>query len=157
MSLSPEKIKRLIVDHLRPAFHHQIAKARARDLDMPSDAKAFDAWRRFHVGEATGKAGLRCCNNDDFHAVVARCWDLRDRPDLAFNILAQSPEAAERRKIEWLIGRELERGGLNIAYVIAICRHQYKCSLNDASNGQLWRLFYTVRNRVHAKLKSSPP
>ena len=36
---------------------------------------------------------------------------------------------------------------LPLSYVAAICRAQFKCSLEEASAKQLWCLFFTVTNR----------
>lgn len=53
----------------------------------------------------------------------------------------------KRRVAMHKLTAELARKGLAVGYAAAICRTQYKCPLDEASAGQLWRLFYTIKNR----------
>jgi hypothetical protein len=150
--LSNDQKRVLILQHLRPAFEAWGARQRAF-IDTPA---AFDYWRRDQVAAACGKFGLRCCSQDDFVPIIAHCWDLRGRPDIAFNLLAQRPDANERRQVEWKICHELEKAGLKLSYAAAICARQFKCRLDDASLKQLWCIFFTIKARVKAKAHAQP-
>ena len=56
-----------------------------------------------------------------------------------------------RRIAEHKLHEEMLKASLHPAYVEKICRNQNKCSVLEASEKQLWRLIYTVRNRAAAK------
>lgn len=142
----------LILQHLRPAFEAAGAAARAQGKPWIDTPAAFDYWRRETVAAACGKFGLRCCSQEDYTAILARCWDLRGRPDIAFNLLARDPRANERRQVEWKITDALSKAGLKIGYAAAICRNMWKCGLQEASVDQLWKLYYTVKNRSRSRV-----
>lgn len=106
-----------------------------------------DDWRHEEVIAACGKHGLRCCSQDDYKLVEAHFLDRLGAHGAAFN--AQVRAATEKRRTaEAVLVRECEAGGFRLDYANAICRTQYKCTLFDATEKQLWNLVYTIRNRA---------
>lgn len=150
--LSTAQKRTLILDHLRPAFAAAGQAAMARGEIWDDTPAGFETWRHQVIVKATGKAGLRCCSQSDFTPLVAACWDLRGRPDIALKLSMQA-EATERGRVEFLIVRELDKVGWNINYAAHICRAAHHCSLFSATVRQLWATFYTVRTRVLAEQK----
>lgn len=118
------------------------------------DVASVEDWRHQQVAAACGKLGLRCCGQDDYKRIEAHFLELLGEHGRAMKAHVAA-ETEPRRQAEAVLVRELERFGLRMGYAEAICQRQYKCGLFDASEGQLWKLVYTVRNRGHAKSKSS--
>jgi hypothetical protein len=133
------------------AFNLEVARARGRECgEMRSDAAAQEAWRHEEVGKACGKEGLRCCSQLDYRAVEGHFLGLLGETKRAFSAhLASATEG--RRQAEAVLSRELTRAGLSPGYVETICQRQYRCSVLDAGEKQLWSLVYTVRNRAAAR------
>jgi hypothetical protein len=113
----------------------------------PHDQHELDRWRREQQQRATGLVSL--CDADQRHwpALQAAFLDLNGESGRAFAVLV-APDLREQRKALAVLERNcLAAGQAFPAYPSAICRQQYKCTLEEASPKQLWRLVFTVRNR----------
>jgi hypothetical protein len=155
--LTKLQMRVLITEHLRPAFAAEGARARALGLPWDDSNAGFDTWRRSWLGFKVGKRGLRCCSQADYRDIIAHCWDARGRLDIAQSMLQEDPQANEMRQVLWKIRAEAKRANLPPEYAGAICERQYGCTIQEASLRQLWSLFYTMRNRVNKRLKTTSP
>lgn len=122
-----------------------------------SVSRCFECWRRVEQGKAVGVQSLTQCTNDDFLPLVAHFQNFRGDGATAVKTLLRHAEGARITPF-FKLQQALAERGLNEAYAAAICRRQYKCELGDASEGQLWRLVYTIRNRRKvAQVKERKP
>ena len=109
-------------------------------------AVSFDDWRREQQAAACGKRSLRLATQNDYLLIRARFLDLLGESGEAFEDLVR--QQSEGRRLAWnKLETACKERGLALAYPDAICRTEYKCGLEDATEQQLWRLVYTVRNR----------
>jgi hypothetical protein len=122
----------------------------ARDAFMRTDliqsADNFKEWRRQEQLEAIGKESLRECVQSEYLALLAHFQNLAGESGRAVkNIIRAAAEerAVARNKLDESLGER----GLRVEYAEAICKRQFKCSLDEASAKQLWTLNFTVRNR----------
>lgn len=111
-----------------------------------STSACFAAWRHWQQGLACGKQSLRECTGDDYQLLRAHFLQLAG--------LEASARRAEEKHISnpqriarFNLRKALAAAGLPESYAAAICRRQYRCTLDDASERQLWCLVYTVRSR----------
>lgn len=114
----------------------------------------FDAWRHDEVAKAVGKAGLRCCSQLDYKAVQAHFLDMTGRSGQAMTALVQH-QSEPRRQAEAVLLRELTNAGLHLNYANSICNAQFKCTLFDATEKQIWCIVYTIRNRASRKRRNN--
>jgi hypothetical protein len=119
-------------------------------LTITGTSAAFEQWRHEHVALACGKAGLRCCDQQDYKRVEAHFLELLGESGKAMNSLVRA-ETEPKRQAETVLAREMRQFGFSAPYVATICRTQFKCDVEDATTGQLWKLVYTIRNRGNAK------
>ncbi|MEY2408846.1 MAG: hypothetical protein QOF48_1516 [Verrucomicrobiota bacterium] len=110
----------------------------------------FDDWRRDECERAVGKPGLRFCGNSDYNGLLARFNSLAGEDGRAMNAYVRE-QSEKHRQVEAVLVREMEAGGFGPAYVDAICKAQFKCSVLDAKTDQILKLIYTIRNRAAAK------
>lgn len=127
------------------------------------------AWRHVEQGRVMGglRQSLREATQRDYPLLRAHFLRLQAE-GLALHgqaaAAAAAVESAEKwtvraatdgvRRARHLLRRALEEAGLREGYAAAICRTQNKCSLDEASEKQLWRLIFTVRNRRKPVAKS---
>lgn len=111
----------------------------------PSTAEA-DAWRHDQVERATGKHGLTLCVQDDFKLIQAHFLNLAGEGGQALNAHI-AHETEPKRVALFKLSEALAVIGKPIAYAAAICRNQNKCELSEATDKQIWRLVFTVKNR----------
>jgi hypothetical protein len=135
--------KRILSQLANRAYNRDLAILRGRGEIILETA---DDYRRRHVAAASGKHGLRCCSQDDYGAVKAHFQDLLGETGKAMNTLVHS-ERNGRRIAEFKLVKACEAARLSLAYAANICRAQFKCSLEDATEKQLWCLMFTVKNR----------
>lgn len=112
----------------------------------------YAAWRHVEQGRAVGRQSLtKCTSEEDFLRLCAHFRSMiPGQGQIAARTLAR--HAAEPRLVAMHKLREAcQRAGLELSYPAAICRTQYRCTLAEASEKQLWRLVFTVRNRGRAK------
>lgn len=117
----------------------------AKDTAGTAALLDFDAWRQ--------EVAIRVCGCRISEARQEHWADLKAEfqsraGDDAGAFRTQLREGDNKRRIAMhKLTEALAKKGLPVTYAAAICRTQYKCSLDEASARQLWRLFYTVRNR----------
>ena len=138
--------KRILSQLARRAFNLDCAQARGRGGQPDTSTAAATGHRHQHVIAACGKHGLRCCSQDDYAAVKAHFQDLLGESGRALNSLMHG-EGNKKRIAQYKLTQACRDAGLKLSYAAAICRTQYKCALEDASEGQLWRLMFTIKNR----------
>lgn len=134
---------------LAQAFRRGFAlhlRASATSADNPS----FDQWRHEQVMAAVGKPGLRCCDQNDYCALMAHtCTLIGDEGDaLNWHLRGHDEPLRQARAI---LKRELATASLSPNYAEAICKNEYGCPVGDANKTQLWRLIYTIRNRAKSR------
>lgn len=124
--------------------------------DDLSPSACFTAWRRVEQGKAIRKQSLRAATQEDYLHLRAHFLNIKGAGGRA---LKAKLRAAEEPRIVafYKLKKALDERDLSESYAAAICRRQYRCSLSEASEKQLWNLFYTVRNRRKAVRKSSGP
>jgi len=116
----------------------------------PASAAELEAWRREQQQKACGLLSLTFADQKDYPALEAHFLDLLGESGKAFMRLLK-PELKEQRQALAVLARDCRERGLNLGYPSAICRKQYKCTLEEASPKQIWRLVFTIRNRRQAK------
>jgi hypothetical protein len=136
--------KRILSQLARRAFNRELALARGRGEKLAELNES--AFRHEHVAKACGKLGLRCCSQDDYGAVKAHFLDLLGEHGQAFKAVHHGTGNA-RRIAEYKLMQACEQGGLQLSYAAKICVNQFKCSLEDATEKQLWCLTFTIKNR----------
>lgn len=121
-----------------------------------SVSACFTAWRHWQTGLACGVQSLRAATQEDYLKIRARFLHLAGRDAEAMGDLVRDQEHG--RIVAWQkLHKALAERGLAQGYAEAICRRQYKCALGEATEKQLWRLLYTVRNRRKAQRPAAGP
>ena len=153
--------KRYLSQLATRAFNRQTAMARGslqtatgQTAIIPpgmSYSAAVDEYRRVQVIAACGKAGLRCCDQNDYKLVEGHFQELLGNSGAAFN--AQVRAATEtRRLVEFKITAACEEFGFSVSYANKICTAQnHGRTLEQVEEKQLWNVFYTIRNRGNAR------
>lgn len=108
--------------------------------------ECFAAWRHVEQGKACGVQSLRACTQDEFLKLRAHFRALLGQDAAAVRDLLRHQEEP-RIRARWKLQRALQERGLDESYAAAICRRQFKCALGDASEKQLWNLYFTITNR----------
>jgi hypothetical protein len=109
-----------------------------------SRSKCFECWRRVEQGKAVGMQSLTQCTNDDFLPLIAHFQNFKGEGAAAMKTLLRHAEGP-RITIFFKIQQALAERGLDEAWVAKICRCKFKCALGDASEKQLWNLFYDIK------------
>lgn len=104
------------------------------------------AWRHVEQGKACGIQSLRECSQDHYGRLKAHFLALGGQEQAAARTRVRDADN-DRRIARWKLNQELQTRGLAAGYAASICRTQYRCSLDEATAQQLWRLIYTVRSR----------
>jgi hypothetical protein len=104
------------------------------------------AWRHVQQGQAVGIQSLRMCTQDHFGRLKAHFLKLAGEDEAATRAIVRDQDNG-RRIAFFKLEQNLRERGLEMSYAGAICRNQFKCSLAEATEQQLWKLVYTVRNR----------
>lgn len=120
-----------------------------------SKSDCFNAWRHVEQGVACGGIqSLREMTQAHYGRVLAHFKALAGDGDGAARTLARDADNP-RRIARFKLDQALRERGLSLGYVIAICRRQFRCELDQANASQVWKLVYTVRNRRPAV--AAPP
>lgn len=131
----------------RAAFDAWEGRAAFEALNPEFTASArFEAWRRDEQIKAGGPRSLRAATQAHYGRLMAHFQALAGYAAAAARTRARDADN-DRRIARYKLDQELRRHGLPAAYAGAICRTQYKCTLDEASAKQLWRLVFTVRSR----------
>lgn len=113
-----------------------------------------DAFRHREVIKAVGKPGLTACSQSDYKIVQAHFLQLLGRDGEAFNSLVRH-ETNDRRVVASKLITACRAACVRLSYAEAICQSRYKCSLDDATVPQLWKIKFTIDARGRARRKSS--
>lgn len=112
-----------------------------------SRSACFEAWRHVEIGKATGGVQSLCeCTQAHYARVLAHFQQLAGQTAAAEHTLARDQDNGRRIAMFKLTSALRERG-LEASWVATICRSKFKCTLDRASESQLWKLFYDVRRR----------
>lgn len=120
-----------------------------------SRSKCFEAWRRVEQGKAVGIQSLTRCTQDHFLPLRAHFRAMLGNGGGALRDHLRAQEEP-RIRARWKLQQALDERELNEAYAASICRRQFRCELGDASEKQLWALFFTVTNRRKAAKPARP-
>lgn len=152
----------LTLDLRRQAIHQA---SEATNDPLCSDNQAFTHWRHAQQCAATGCDSLRAMTQRDYLPCLLHFQLIQGNHGQPTLDTVMPPEATrtlarnateEHRRARWKLGQALREAGLEQAYAEKICRTQYKCPLADASTKQLWRLFFTIRNRRKSTHRTQP-
>lgn len=111
-----------------------------------SKTACFDSWRRVEQGKACGIQSLRECSQAHYGRILAHFQALGGATAAATRTVARDADNARRIALYKLRG-ELRKRGLSDEYAATICRSKFKCGMAEATEKQLWKLFYDVRKR----------
>ncbi len=146
MSCLSDKQKRLLSQLSARAYNHLASLARGRGEQPDLSYKAYDEFRHREVALATGKAGLRCCSQDDYSTVQAHFLHLLAEDGRAFKALVR--EATNENRIwEHKILKQLAAMGKpnNLGYIAGICRQMFHgLSLLEATPEQLRKIYFAL-------------
>jgi hypothetical protein len=126
----------------------------AINSDQPR-TKCLEAWRHVEQGKAVGIQSLTEMTQHHFNRVLAH-----------FQSLAGDTQAATRARVRdasngariarHKLDTELRIRGLGADYAATICQSKYRCTLAQASEKQLWSLYYDVRKRPVPATAAAP-
>lgn len=119
-----------------------------------SRSACFDAWRHVETGKAAGIQSLRECTQKHYAPVFAHFLELAGDHEGAARVRARDQDNG-RRIARFKLNAALRERGLEASWVATICRQKFKRPLEEASEAQLWKLFYDVRNSKHPVLASA--
>lgn len=122
-----------------------------------SRTACFDAWRHVEQGKAVGGIQSLCEMTQAHYAdVLAHFQELAGDDEAAARTKARGKDNG-RRIARFKLNRELAARGLDLSWAATICRNKFKCDLERASEAQLWKIFYDVRNSKHAVIANQEP
>lgn len=147
MSALTRKQKTHLAILAKEAYDKAFDAALERGVAMSRDA---EEWRHGEVAKACGKAGLRCCGQDDYKLVEGHFLNLLGRPGAALNAFVRA-QSEPKRQAEAVLLQKLAKWGFARAYVEKICRDRFKCSVSEASAKQIWFLCYDVDRNGRAR------
>lgn len=124
--------------------------------DHLSATKCFEAWRHVEQGKVTGRQSLGDCTSEQhFLPLLAHFANLAGDGARALQLLLR--HADERRIVVYFkLCLALEERGLDEGYAAHICRCKFKCDLGDATEKNLWSLFFDVRKRRKVVRPATP-
>jgi len=146
MSCLSDKQKRLLSQLSARAYSRQAALARGVGQQPDMSYKAYDEFRHREVALATGKAGLRCCSQDDYKTIEAHFYHLLGEDGRALNSLVREA-TNENRVWETKITRQLAAMGKpdNLNYAAGICKQMFHgLSILEASPQQLRKIYFAL-------------
>jgi hypothetical protein len=120
-----------------------------------SATACFEDWRHVEQGKAVGIQSLRECTQAHYGRLVAHFKALGGDETGARRALGRDADNG-RRIARHKLDQALAVAGLQPSYAAAICRTQYRCELGNASEKQLWNLYYTVKARRPAPVRPEP-
>lgn len=109
------------------------------------DVPDFETWRQAEAVKACGHR-ISFALVKHFSALKRHFANIAGDSGKAFNSAMR--EGTEDKRIAMAkLAEACQERGLEMSYPAAICRRQFKRSLEDASAKQTWCLVFTVRNR----------
>lgn len=160
MSALSTKQKAYLAKLARKAFGRAQAEACAEGAILPGGIyqngflNDFDEWRHEQVSRACCKQGLRCCDQDDYGAVKAHFLRMLGQTSQAERAAVRGAGNG-RRVAEYKLVQQLKDGGFQQSYAEAICQNMFGHGVAAASEKEVWKVFYTVRNRALARRKKT--
>ena len=109
------------------------------------NSTAFDTWRREQSIRSCGRR-ITEATQRDYLGLKAHFLDLLGESGQALNTLLRA-ESEPARIAAFKLNRLLVGLRLNRAYAEKICFCKFGCSLAEASASQIWKVFFTVKNR----------
>jgi hypothetical protein len=144
MHYAPDMAWQKLTSAQRQSLARLARRAWDKHLAWQSGA-AFATWRHDQCIKAVGRRITEACQRD-FLPLRAHFLDLIGLSGIALNVLLRS-ESEPHRIALYKLRRECAARRVDLSYAEAICRNQFKCSLDEANAKQLWCLLFTVRNR----------
>jgi len=120
-----------------------------------SRSACFDSWRHVEQGKAVGVQSLRECDQSHYGRCLAHFQRLAGDATAATRTEARDQDN-DRRIARWKLNQALQERGLETGYAAAICRDKFKCLLDQATPGQLWKLVYDIRRSRKPAAKKKP-
>jgi hypothetical protein len=124
-----------------------IAANQAAEAQGVTGWREVSAWRHEEQLRHFGLASLTTATQDQYADLKAHFEALAGKPDRAFQTALRG-QSNKWRIARWNLGKAIKESGLGFAYAFAICKRQYRCNIDDATEQQLWQLVYTIRNRA---------
>lgn len=125
------------------------AELAAANPELGASALA-EGWRRVEQERACGVQSLRACTQAHFAPLMAHFARLAGLAEVAAHWERRMLTDGARRA-RWRLEQECTRAGVDLAYAARIFWCQARRPLSEASEKELWRLIYTVRNRAAAR------
>lgn len=151
------KQKAYLAQLAREAFARQCAEASREEgavleggIFVNAFLNDFEEWRHEQVARACDKLGLRCCTQDDYGAVKGHFLAMLGREGQALKAMVRG-DGNPKRVADYKLNEALREAGLARGYAEAICRNMFGVGLAEAGVKQVWKVFYTVRNRMKAR------
>lgn len=116
--------------------------------------REVDAWRKREQLQQFGLPTLTAATQAQFADLKAHFQALAGDLAGAYQTTRHG-EANPKRQARFLLNRALARAKLGSGYAAAICKNQFHCTLDDASEKQLKCLLYTVNNRANARRRKA--
>lgn len=118
-----------------------------------SKSECFKVWKHQEQGKALAPGieqplGRSTCEmtQANFNTVLAHFRDLAGDTTGAQRLRGRDQDNGRRIAMH-KIRRALDERELTLDWIATICRSKFKCTLDRASEKQLWSLFYDVRKR----------
>lgn len=150
MGLSHKQISFAMRAFILPAWRRAVRLAGEAGETIDATDAGFTDWRHAEIMVAVGKDGLTRCENEEFADICAHFADLAGHPDQALEWHLRAG-GDRRRRIEFSLNAAMQRFGLSIPYAQSICRDQFRCQVEDASDVQLVNLIRTITARGRSK------
>lgn len=149
--------KREIVRLARSAWQRSAERVPLLESNKELSKSAVEAaWRHVEQGKAMGgRQSLTEATQRDYEPLRAHFLRLCGAEAAADKALMRAATDGQRRAL-YLLRCALRERALDERYAAAICRTQFRCELDDASEKQLWNLIFTVRNRRKASQQKAP-
>jgi hypothetical protein len=135
------------LSNVQKRYLSQLARRAYAKAGADADTLSADDYRHAEVARASGKLGLRCCSQDDYKIVEAHFLNLLGETGRAMTSLVRH-QTNPRRVAEHKLVQACAEAKVTIGYAASICRSMFKCSLDDATPDQLWKLKFTINNRA---------
>ena len=142
-----------LVDGRYRTIAREVADAQTTFL-LRGDTESRDEWRKAEVAKACGKLGLRCCGQADYNKVRAHFHRKLGHTGAANHAMQRSASDG-RRTVEYKIGVVLRQLNAGISYANGACRKiNHGISLEEASEKQLWKVFFALNKQVTRETKT---
>jgi hypothetical protein len=105
-----------------------------------------ETWRRLEQEKAVGRPSLTVCTQAHYLPLLAHFQGLAGEDGAACRSHVRDATAPHRVALHKL--REIcQSRGFDLSYAAAICRSKYKCPLDEATDKQIWSVYFDIKNR----------